>query len=131
MLKLMKDFMRGCSKLPKVWQAWLGLLVFVNMVLPLFLWSYTEARWTFAAIMTGVILGHALLALQGFTRLLGLMHLPWLILIPFLWGRIDLYPTSMFVGLWIRSVVILNSISVVVDAIDVVRYLRGDRKSSI
>lgn len=131
MLKAMSDFMKGVRTLPIGWQVWLMVLVIVNLVIPLFLLGHTEAKWTIAALVGGMIIGNVLVKIQGFTRLLGLMHILWFILIPYLWGRLEFVPASDFFGVWIRSVLVLNGISLVIDISDIVRYIAGDRKSAI
>ena len=32
--------------------------------------------------------------------------------------------------LWIRTLMVLNSISLIIDAVDVIRYIRGDREET-
>ena len=41
--------------------------------------------------------------------------------------RLDLHPPSEFFGLWIT----LNAISLVIDGVEVVRYLAGDRQETV
>ena len=63
----------------------------------------------------------------GFTRIMGLGHILWFPLVFFLIRRLDLYPSTEPYGLWMRAVIVLNSISLIIDVSDVVRYARGDR----
>ena len=67
----------------------------------------------------------------GFTRILGLGHIFWIPLVIYLISRIGSYPATEVYGLWMRSVIILNSISLVIDITDVVRYIRGDRTETV
>ena len=131
MIKAMGDFMRGMGAFPVGWRVWLMALVLVNLVLPIFLFGHVEARWTILAFFIGFMIGAALVKLQGFTRLLGLVHIHWFALVPFLWSRAGAVPAGDLFGFWICAVILLNSVSLIIDAVDVVRYIMGDRKSSI
>jgi len=77
-------FNQGIKAYHPLWQPWLALLVFINFVWPWFYLALPEARWTLLAGLSAGILGHVICYLHGFTRLMGLMHLPWILLIPFL-----------------------------------------------
>ena len=68
-----------------------------------------------------------LVKLQGFTRLLGLMHFFWIPLLIYFWTLLPEIPANGFLGIWIRSVICLNGISLVIDTVDVIRYIAGDR----
>jgi len=65
----------------------------------------------------------------GFTRLLGLGHVLWLGLVPWLATRVSLHESGPVVY-WLVAVIALNSLSLVFDVRDVVLYLRGDRQES-
>ena len=80
-------FIKDTLKMPKHWVAWLWLLISVNMIAPLFFWSALEAKLIFAAMVGNAILMVALHAKFGFVRLLGLGHILWLPLVPWLYFR--------------------------------------------
>jgi hypothetical protein len=128
MLDGVLGLMRGIRSLPLGWQMWVHSLAGVNMVLPLFFWGRPEATWTLAAFAAGFFTGALLVRRQGFTRLLGLMHVFWLPLLVWLWGRLLLVPADEPFGLWMRVLFLMNASSLLIDAVDVVRYLRGERK---
>ncbi len=52
-------------------------------------------------------------------------------LLLFLWTRLDQIPASDLFGMWIRTLMVLNALSVVIDTIDVVRYIAGDREETV
>jgi len=131
MLEALADFMRGVKGMPTFWRMWLNVLMLFNFILPIFLIFHLEAQLTLVAAILNLLIGVYLCKLQGFTRLLGLMHVFWIPLVIFLWTRHAAIPTLSFFGLWIRGVIVLNIISLVIDATDIVRYLLGDRKSAI
>ena len=70
-------------------------------------------------------------ALSGFTRLLGLGHILWIPLLYFLWMRLGQNPADDFFGVWLRVLMILNAASLIIDVIDVGRYIAGDRSETV
>ncbi len=69
--------------------------------------------------------------ISGFTRLVGLGHIVWVPLVMFLVSRLDSIPATDAYGIWIRSVIAINTISLVLDAVDVVRFARGERSEIV
>lgn len=124
-------FNKGMLKSPLYVRLWLALLVAVNLVVPLFYWERLEAQMALAAIVASMILMTALTAVAGFTRLLGLGHLPWVPLLYFLWRRLDQIPADDIFGFWIRALMALNALSLLIDTVDVIRYAAGDRAETV
>jgi len=131
MLKILKEFMIKMFQVPVGWRIWLATLMAANMVAPLFFINRIEAQAAFVAINVGAFTGAFLYKQQGFTRLLGLMHWPWIFLLPFLWMRLDAVSAAEPLGIWIRAVLVLNSLSLILDLVDVIKYAIGDRQSII
>ncbi len=117
--------------MPPHWQLWLWMLVGANLAAPLFFLGHLEAQVTIAALLISMTLMTALTARFGFSRILGLGHVAWLPLLAFLLGRVTEVPTMSGFGLWLRTVIVLDAISLVLDAADVVRFLRGDRAETV
>ncbi len=67
----------------------------------------------------------------GFTRILGLGHIFWIPLLAFLLARVGHIPGNDAYGIWIWSLIVLNSVSLVIDAVDVFRYIAGDREETV
>jgi len=128
MVQAMKDFMTGVRSLAIGWQVWLLSLMTVNFFIPVYFYSYPEAQLTIAAFFAGGMIGTVLVKVQGFTRLLGLMHILWIPLIIYLAGKLNVYSVSQPIGLWIRGLLVLNGISVFIDFVDIMRYVYGERK---
>ena len=118
-------------RMPLPVRLWLVLLVTANMVIPLFFLGRLEAQVVFATIVASGVLMTVLTGLSGFTRLLGLGHVFWIPLIWFLWTRLDQAPSDTFFGLWLRVLITLNALSLVIDTVDVVRYIAGDRAETV
>ncbi len=124
-------FNKGMMKMPLPWQLWLMLLVTVNLVIPLFYIDWLESQVVVGVFVTSLVLFSILTARVGFTRLLGLGHILWVPLLWFLWTRLDQNPPDDLVGIWIRTLMTLNAMSLVIDAIDVSRYIAGDRAERV
>ena len=124
-------FNKGVMKMPIHWRLWLALLVIVNLVIPLFFLNRLEAQVVAGTLIASVILMTGLTALSGFTRLLGLGHILWIPLLYFLWMRLEQNPADDFFGLWLRVLMILNAASLIIDVIDVGRYIAGDRSETV
>ena len=131
MIQANREFIRGIRSLAVGWQVWVMALVVLNMLIPVFFYDRPEAQWTFAAFIAGGMIGLILVKIQGFTRLLGLMHVLWVPLVAWLALRLDHIPADDFFGMWVRVLIVINGISLIIDAIDVVRYLKGERQPLI
>jgi hypothetical protein len=106
---------------------WVGLMVIFNMVIPLFFLERLEAQVVLAAIMASMLLMTLITSTTGFTRLLGLGHIFWIPLLYFLWISLDQIPPDDGFGVWVRVLMVINGTSLVIDAVDVFRYLAGER----
>lgn len=126
-IKFNKGVMRG----PIHVRLWLMLLIFFNLLVPLFYIHRVEAQVVLGALLASATLMTVLTGLSGFTRLLGLGHIFWLPLLYFLWNRLGQIPTDDLFGVWIRIVIAVNAISLVIDGIDVFRYIAGDRAETV
>ena len=130
----MKGFIKfheGLLKSPLYVQLWLMLLVSANVVAPMFFLGRLEAKVTLVAIGASMALMTLITSLSGFTRLLGAGHVFWIPLIAWLWGRLGDIPADDAFGLWIRALMALNAVSLVIDAVDVIRYASGDREETV
>ncbi len=124
-------FNRGLLGMPLHWQLWLGMLIGANLVAPLFFLGHLEAQVTIAALLISMTLMTALTGRYGFSRILGLGHVAWLPLLAFLAGSVAEAPATSGFGLWLRSVIVLDAISLALDAADALRFLRGDRAETV
>jgi hypothetical protein len=119
---------RGLLGMPPPWRAWVIGLVIVNLVAPLVVFpGRLEARVVAATFVAGAILMTLLTMLSGFSRLLGLAHVFWFPLLYYLWTRTSVIETDSVYGIWLRTVIIADAISLMIDVTDVARYLAGQR----
>jgi hypothetical protein len=127
-MRAMIDFFRTMLTFPKSVIAWVVLLMTANMILPLFFLGTPEGRVVLGAFVLGAVLQTMIFSVKGFVRLLGIGHLAWLPMVFWLWTRLDLAPTGSFFRYWLLATVVLVSLSLLIDATDVIRYLRGERE---
>ena len=120
-------FNKRLLNLPLRVKLWMGLMVIFNMIIPLFFLDRLEAQVVLAAIVASMMLMTFITGLTGFTRLLGLGHIFWVPLLYFLWMSLDQIPADGVFGLWVRALMVINAISLVIDVVDVFRYLAGER----
>ena len=130
-MKVMMNFMKALLKLPRLWVVWVGLLMTVNMLAPLFFMTTLEGKVVLATMMASAGLMLFIFAQKGFVRLLGLGHVLWFPLILWLLGRVDFAIPDTGLETWILTVIVLNGLSLVIDTVDVVRYLRGERQPTV
>jgi len=127
MLRGMMKFMRGLLRMSPWVKAWLGLLMLFNAFVPMFFLPLIEATIVLATFVASALLMGAITAATGFTRLLGLGHVLWLGLLPYLWGRLAAFDAGSPEGIWLRGLIALNLMSLALDVVDVARYARGER----
>jgi len=124
-------FNRGIFRLPIGVRLWLMLLMAVNLFVPVLYLQRSEARIVLLTFLASFLLMVLITRVSGFTRLLGLGHVLWVPLVPFLLSRLDQIVVGDAYGVWIGSVIALNSISLVLDSVDVVRFARGERSEIV
>jgi hypothetical protein len=124
-------FNRGMFRLPVGVRLWLLVLMAANLLVPLVYLGRSEARIVLLTFLASFVLMVVITGTSGFTRLLGLGHILWIPLLIFLVGRLGSIPAGDAYGVWVRSVIVLNLISLVLDAVDIARFARGDRSQLV
>jgi hypothetical protein len=124
-------FNKGLLKISTPVRLWLIMLVTVNLVLPLFFLQRLEAQIVVGTMFVSMMLMTGLTALAGFTRIIGAGHFVWIPMLIWIWTRLGEIPADDLFGLWIRALIILNGISLIIDAVDVKRYIQGDREEMV
>lgn len=115
----------------RLWQPWLGLLLAVNLCGPVYFFNALEGKVVLAAFLASAALMIAIFAIKGFVRLLGTGHIFWIPLLPWLWARLDQVEAGDLLWHWIVAVIVVDGISLIIDAVDILRYVRGDRAPSV
>jgi roadblock/LC7 domain-containing protein len=127
-MQAMIGFTKALMSMPMPWQLWIGLLVAVNVAGPIYFFEALEAKVVLAAFLASAASMMAIFAAKGFVRLLGIGHIFWIPMVPWLWTRLDQVEPGDLIGYWMIAVVAVNGISLIIDTIDVGRYVTGDRK---
>ena len=131
MLKAMIGFNKSVLAMEKPWQLWMVLLVSANFVSPWFFLGTSEGIVVLVAAMVSLFIMMSLFSKFGFVRLLGVGHIPWLFTVPWLIWQLGQTVESGPFYYWLLAVVVVDSLSLVIDAVDVVRYWRGERTPTI
>jgi hypothetical protein len=131
MFKTLIGFNKSILSMPKPWLVWMVFLVTANMVLPFFFLGTPEAIVVLVGVGTGLVTMMILFAKMGYVKLLGIGHFPWLFTVPWLWSRLGQTVEGSPFYYWLLAVIVLDSISLVIDTVDVVRYWKGERTPAI
>jgi hypothetical protein len=130
-MKTMIDFHKALLAMRMPWPVWIAVMAGVNMIGAIVFFDTLEGKLVLASVVAGFFLQTAIYRRLGFVRLLGAGHVFWLALVPWLATRLaEVGLTSAF-GYWIAAVVVIDGISLVIDAADVARYLRGERSPTV
>ena len=127
-MKAMIGFAKGLMSMSMPWPVWLGLLVAVNVAGSIYFFEALEAKVVLAAFLAGAAVMTAIFSSKGFVRLLGIGHIFWVPMVPWLWARLDQVGPGDLLGYWMIALMALNSLALIIDAIDVFRYVRGERE---
>lgn len=127
-MKAMINFTKTMMIMPIQWQIWLGALVGVNIVAPLFFIHTIEAQVVLVMGIGGLVIMSVIFSMKGFVRLMGIGHIGWLPLVFWLGTKLEHVPADSAFGYWIIAVIVLDSLSLFIDIIDVLRYVKGERQ---
>lgn len=130
-MKTMIEFHKALLAMRMPWPIWLAVMVAVNMIGAIVFFDTIEGKLVVAAVVLGFFIQTAIYSKLGFVRLLGIGHVFWLALVPWLATRLaEVGLTSAF-GYWLAAVVVVDGVSLVIDVVDVARYLRGERAPTV
>jgi hypothetical protein len=108
---------------PRLWCAW---LVGVNLACLYFI-THIEAQVVLAVTAIAVVAQTLIYQRIGFTRILGSTHILWIPMFAWMGTRIDTIMDEPALANWLVLLFATNMVSLVVDTIDAVRFLRGER----
>jgi len=125
-MKALFDFLKNIFKMPMASWPWMAGLPLINLSSILFL-PRTEAWVVLGTGLLAATIMTALHAKLGYVRLLGIGHFVWIPMLIWLGFRLDnIVEGTLFQG-WIITLMAMNTVSLLLDIIDLIRYLRGDR----
>jgi hypothetical protein len=125
-MKALINFIKNIFKMPKAWWPWMAGLPMINLSSIFFL-PRTEAWVVLGTGLLAATIMTALHAKLGYVRLVGIGHFVWIPMLIWLGFRLDNIPeVTLFQG-WILTLMVMDTVSLLLDIIDLIRYLRGDR----
>ena len=120
--------LNDCIATEPMWlQSWIMWMVIVNMGAILFAIWKVEARWIVGAMIANALFMGWLFDQVGYVRLLGLSHVIfWTPLLIYLARRLKQHDAKSLFGAYLWVVVLTDGASLIIDYIDVARYVMGD-----
>jgi len=118
------EFSNGMQQMHPFWILWVGILGITNFAIPLiYIRKHPVMPVTVAGALTGLPMGLILTSLFGFSKILGLMHFPWIPVVVFqaivIWKK-EVTGRVLF---FLKLSFILSIISLVIDVYDVFIFL--------
>ncbi|MDQ6970137.1 MAG: hypothetical protein Q9M16_06495 [Mariprofundus sp.] len=130
-MNLMTGFFQAMWRMPWFWRVWVGVLMALNAIIPLFFMAMLEAQAVVGTFMLAAITQMLIFQRYGFVRLLGLGHIYWIPMLLWLWAQgHDVGMGSGFM-LWFTLLLLCNAVSLLIDSMDVLRYWRGEKSPTI
>jgi len=124
--------MNGINQMPIGWQIWINWMMLVNSISVFFLLKHKDARIILVVWLLNAGCMMASAEVWGYVRLLGLSHIVWWTpLMAYLIMNRKKYDLKTWFGRWIWIVIVTDCLSLVIDYIDVIRYIAGDRGSQM
>ena len=108
---------------PRLWCVW---LVAVNMACLAFI-QHVEAQAVLACTSMALVAQALIHRKLGFTRLLGITHALWVPMFAWIATRLDKIAMHDDLQTWLIVLFVTNCVSLVVDGLDVRRFLAGER----
>ncbi len=108
---------------PRLWCVW---LVGVNAACLLYI-THVEAQAVLLVTAVAVTLQALIYGRIGFTRILGIVHLMWVPMFAWFATRAGSIASDPGFADWIVLLLATNTVSLIVDAVDSIRFLRGER----
>ncbi len=128
----MFGFFKAVLSMPGPIVVWVMFLFSVNLIPALVFLETLEARVVLGGLMAGALLQTWIFSKKGFVRLLGLGHrVLWLPMVIWLGYRVPLAEPGSPFAYALIAILVVDSLSLTIDTIDVIRYVRGDRQPTL
>ncbi len=122
-MRLVSIFLNELKGLGPYWGIWLKVLGLLNFIVPIFLIYHPMAQITLLIFLLQAVFMLFLFSVYGFVPLLGLAHFGWFILLYILFQNVALVgEQNLIFRCWFFTLIIANSISLVIDVYDVGRF---------
>lgn len=129
-MRAMIELMKKIFTMPFPWNLWVMILSMINFVGGVMFLSTFEGKFALLSMMGAMLVMTLVYAKFGFVRLLGLGHI--IFWVPFIffcikqlnsWSSLDATFRT-----WILIVMIVNILSLILDFIDVYKFLTGEKE---
>jgi hypothetical protein len=121
---------RDIGKTSRVVNLWGGLLNIPQLIGGLLFITTAVGQLVLATLILTLVVAGQIHRKSPFSRLIGLCHIPWLALLPWLVYRLQTVEHPVHLQIWGYYVAATISISLMFDAFDVYRYAKGQRTFS-
>lgn len=125
-LKMIREI-RSKGGVIELWGALLNVPQFIGGLIFI---GTIEGRLILATLIVTLVVAGQIHKRSPFSRLIGICHLPWCALLPWLVHRLTIVEYTMAIKSWLYYVVAVIFVSLILDAADLFRYVRGDRTYS-
>jgi len=110
---------------------WVFILIVLNFFIPLIFIQHPLAWIVIGVFFLNALFMVILTYFSGFSRLLGLGHFPWFLLMIYLFRQAPALYDYPYLLIWVRLLILVNLASLIIDTIDVARWLWGERKEMV
>lgn len=114
-------------RFPWVIRLWAAYLVSINMVAIVFIDTIYGQVVLGTLILASIILNR-IYSKFGYVRLLGIAHMVWIPMLVWIGLSLPMLSMNWNLYVWLCVLTITNSISLIIDSVDVIRYVLGDRQ---
>ncbi len=125
-LRMIRDI-RTKGRAIRIWGALLNMTQVLGGIVFI---RHLEGQVVLATAIFTLVVAGQIHKKAPFSRLTGVCHLPWLIMLPWLTYRLQTVEHSAYFSIWGYIVVVLVAVSLVFDVIDVYRYTKGRKTFS-
>ena len=125
LLKAFEVFSAGIHSLDWYWLSWIYLMVLINGIIPFFFLPRFTSIIVLISATTGFFLGLILTHALGYSRILGLMHLPWIPMVSFqmyYFYKQKFKPKSLH-DYWFILSLLISVLSLAIDFHDIFSYI--------
>jgi hypothetical protein len=116
--------------MPLPWRIWVAVLHLTNLG-GIFFLPGSEARVVLGGLLLAAFQQNIIFTRLGFVRLLGLGHFHWVAMLMWLVLRLNRISGEPLLYGWVIAVIVCCGVSLVIDTVDVVRYLFGAREPTV
>lgn len=125
-IKMIRDI-RGQGLAIYVWG---GMLNIPQLIGGLIFIASIEGQVILATVVLTLVIAGQIHRRWRFSRLIGICHLPWMALLPWLVYRLQNFEHSVPLKIWAYYVTATIFISLIFDIFDIYRYSRGEKTFS-